>query len=121
MSTSIVAMSRGLVVLDENVLSLESELRKLNIRVVKPVVGMDDEHIAEALASHRILITNDVDDFEQLAVEFEFGIVAVPEIGTNSKEWASKISAGLRKHSLWAEKRPFIYNVNSDQIRLLSG
>lgn len=56
-------MSRGVVVLDNNIESLEPHLQKRNIKVIVPPADMQDEHIIEKLLPFRIFITNNVRHF----------------------------------------------------------
>lgn len=107
-------MSRGIVVLDENLLSLETHLQKRNMRVIKPIAGMTDDTIAEALASGRVLITNNSKDFLQLAIDFEFGIIATEKGPADDASLAKAISSAITAHSLWAKKGAFVTTLKKD-------
>lgn len=74
------AMSRGSVIIDENISYLQVELGKRNIRAVTPLLGMTDEQIAEKMAMHKILITNNSKDFLRYALEYEIGLIAVENL-----------------------------------------
>lgn len=105
------SMARGLVVLDENLEHLEAEFRKRNIRVLAPKKGMSDEEIAEIYASGRIIVTNNSQDFRDLAVEFEFGIIATESYSPKNDSLVAAISRGLIKHKLWGKTGAFIAKI----------
>lgn len=102
------AMSRGSVVLDENVNFLASELSKKNIRSATPLPGMTDEQVAEKMAMHKILITNNSQDFMQLALEYEIGLVAVENLPKDPKILADIVSRTITDLGLWSKVKPFL-------------
>ena len=105
----IVAMTRGTVVLDENLQNLESFLKDRNMHVVVPPTGTSDEKIAKLYASHRILITNNSKDFIQLAPEYSLGIIATEKLKTKDPEELTKIiSSAISKLSLWSKRHGYI-------------
>jgi len=116
------AMSRGSVVLDENVSFLKDVLfQKKNIRTVLPMTGMTDEQIAEKMAMHKIFITNNSKDFLQLALEYEIGIIAVENLTKDPKLLADIISQTITDLSLWSATKPFLvtFNNNKPEIKFL--
>ena len=104
--SKIEAMSRGSVVLDENVSYLESPLQKKNIRTITPLPGMTDEQIAEKLAMHRIFVTNNSKHFLQLALEYEIGMIAVENLPKDAL--ADLISKTISDLGLWSAIKPFL-------------
>lgn len=102
------AMSRGSVVVDENVSFLVPELWKKNIRAVLPLSGMTDEQIAEKMAIHKILITANSKDFLQLALEYEIGLIAVESLSKDPKVLAGIISKTISDLGLWTKTKPFL-------------
>jgi hypothetical protein len=101
-------MSRGLLVLDENVNFAQEELKNKNIRVTTPLAGMTDEQIAEKMASHRILVTNNTKDFMQFAIEYEIGLIATENLPKDAKLFASLISKAITTLGLWSKHKPFL-------------
>ena len=107
------SMSRGIVVLDNNIESLESHLLKRSIRVIVPPAGMPDKQIIEQLLPYRIFITNNVRHFTAEASSFEYGIIAVPMAAMADPENAAKlISDAVQQHSLWSKKHGFLVTIN---------
>ncbi len=107
------AMSRGIVVLDNNIESLESFLQKRNIRVIVPPTGMSDENIIEKLLPYRIFITNNVRHFTSEASSFEYGIIEVPmDVMANPANAAKLISDALVQFSLWSKKHGFLVTLS---------
>lgn len=103
------SMTRGLVVLDENVKSWREELRDRNIRVKEPTVGMTDVDIKEQLLEHRILITANSKDFLDDATSFEYSIIAAENIQRMSAKDAGKlISKALIGFNLWAKPHSWL-------------
>lgn len=115
MAQTAIGMSRGVVVLDENLYSLYDDLKKRNMRVIKAPVH--DADIAEQTVSGRILITNNSKDFVELAPEFEFGIIATEDV-PNSKEapdlLGRMISKALSDFDLWPKREAFILYLKKD-------
>jgi hypothetical protein len=106
------AMSRGVVVLDENITALRLLLQARNIKVIVPPVGMKDPDIIATLLPHRILITNNEKDFVSEASSFEFGIVSIPQSLMADPEKAVKaISDALTEHSLWSKRHGFLVRI----------
>jgi hypothetical protein len=116
------AMSRGSVIIDENVSYLQAELGKRNIRAITPLTGMTDEQIAEKMAMHKILITNNSKDFLQYAIEYEIGLIAVEKLSKDPATLASIISATITSLSLWSKHKPFLvtFKDNKPQFEQLT-
>lgn len=109
------SMSRGIVVLDNNIESLESFLQKRNIRVIVPPAGMSDDQIIEKLLPFRILITNNVDHFTGDASSFEYGVISVPmALMADPAKAAKAISDALSNHELWSKSNAFLVTINVD-------
>jgi len=116
----VVAMSRGNVVLDENLRNLKSSLQSKNIRVFEAPAQMSDDMIA-IFSSGRILITNNTKDFKQSAIEHEFGIIATEGCNTqDSAGLANKLSKALTEYSLWSQTKPFIFHLKNLKLEILS-
>ena len=108
-------MSRGYVVVDENLESLSPYLQAKKIKVIVPPKGTSDEHIQEKYLPGRILITNNTKDFVEGIIEQEYGIISTE--GINSKDpnrLADLISKAIMKHHLWSLKHGFILKLSSD-------
>lgn len=101
-------MSRGIVVLDENLSALEPYLLKYNMRIVIPPKGMPDEEIKHSILSKRILITNNSKDFVKDASAFEYGIIATEKVSKDPQTLAKMISQALSEFNLWSKQHGFI-------------
>jgi hypothetical protein len=111
----ITGMSRGVVVLDENLAGLESYLRDENIRVIIPESGLEDDKIKYQLLPHRILITNNSKDFIDDATSIEYGIIATENIKfKDQKKFVKLISKAIIKFNLWAEGSGFLLVLHED-------
>lgn len=87
----VTAMSRGILVLDENVSSLETPLRNRNFRIMNAPQGVSDEKIANSMLSGRTFVTKNSKDFITLGTELEIGIINCDSLFTKSPEELSKI------------------------------
>lgn len=115
----IIAMARGILVVDEHHAEQQNFLREKNIRVILPKAGTPDSEIAENLAPGRILVTKNVADFEQLAIEHEFGIISTQNVSATGKDLAAKISTAITKHKLWSLNEPFLFSLSSGELKIL--
>jgi hypothetical protein len=117
------AMSRGLLVVDEDVKHLKEELQRLNFRVITPdPPNLKDDVIAESIASHRILITNKSKDYRDLAVEFEIGIIATEGVDfKDAKAMAKLISMAVQTEKIFKLHKPFVYHLASKRLEVLQG
>ena len=104
-----IAMARGTVVLDENLLNLRDGLQKRNIRVLVPTSGMSDETIKEQMLANRILITNNSKDFISDASSYDYGIIATESLSSKDiKNVVQKIHEAFITHELWSKRHGFI-------------
>jgi hypothetical protein len=115
------AMARGVVVLDENLVGLESALREANIQVVKSSAGLSDYQNKEQFLSHRILITKKALDFIDDAPVYEYGVVALDKLAfiDPAQEYSKNktvqlISKALSKYGLWAKGAKFLLELHGD-------
>ena len=107
------AMSRGVIVLDQNIETLKPFLQERNIKVIEPPTGMKDPDIIRLLLPHRILVTNNVIDFKKEASSFEFGIIGVPKsLMANPENAAALVSKALTDHKLWAKRHGFLVTLS---------
>lgn len=118
-----VAMSRGAIVLDENLWGeLEFEIASRHIKVFKPYAGQSDESMA-AILYNKILVTDNSKDFIENITSWEFGIIATENIKfKDSKKLANLISKAIIKHSLWSKRSGFIvtlYNTKDSTIKYI--
>jgi hypothetical protein len=109
------AMSRGLLVLDENVQVLVGPLRAANIRVIVPRAGMDDSEIKTELLPGRILVTKNAKDFVYDASSYEYGIISLdklrfidPNPDPAKNKTVALISRALIDQELWHKRHGFI-------------
>lgn len=110
-----VAMSRGTVIVDENLLDLKQPLTDLNIRVRLPPQGMTDKKIAEDYLPNRIFITNNSKDFVRYGITYDIGIIGTENIHfKDSEKLAELISNAIIDYSLWSERTGFLLMLSAD-------
>jgi hypothetical protein len=108
-------MSRGVVVLDENLEALAGPLWEKGIKTITPRKGTKDKEIKRDLLPHRILITNNTKDFIDDAVAYEYGIIATEGLRSKDAEiTADIVSRAVTKYSLWALKQGFVLYLKPD-------
>jgi len=109
----VVAMARGIVVLDENVSGMEAELNNRNIRVIPIPKGTDDEIIKKYYLPGRIIITANSRHFIDDASSYEYGIVALDKIKfKDSGTLASLVSNAFIREKLWSKAHGFIIELD---------
>lgn len=114
-----ISMSRGFVVLDEDLEHIADELRSKNIHVINVEKGSKDEDIQKKILPGRIFITNNSKDFLHAAIEYEFGIIATENVKTkDAKILADKISKEISKNSLWSLKSGFLLKLDNKKSKL---
>lgn len=110
-----VAMSRGTVIVDENLRDISQYLMKFNIRVRLPPQGMSDKKIAEDYLPNRIFITNNSKDFTRYAILYDIGIIATENVKSKDPESLAEIvSDALIDFSLWSQKSGFLLTLMND-------
>jgi len=109
------AMSRGILVVDENVQALAHALRAANIRVIIPRSGMLDPDIKTELLPRRIFVTKNTRDFKDDASSFEYGIVSLDKLKFIDAEpnptknvTVRLISKAIIDHHLWQKQHGFL-------------
>ena len=108
-------MSRGTIIVDENLQDLRHYLTNLNIRVRLPPQGMSDKEIAEDYLPNRVFVTNNSKDFLKFAIIYDIGIVATENIKSkNPEDLAEMISDAIIDYSLWGQKSGFILTLMND-------
>lgn len=111
----VIAMSRGTVIVDENLRSVGPYLTDANIRVRMPPQGMEDKQIAREYLPNRIFITNNSKDFIRAAIKYDIGIIATENIQSKDPELlADLISDVLIDFSLWSERTGFLLTLMND-------
>lgn len=109
-----VAMSRGVIVLDENVQNLKPELQDKNIRIISVNPSTKDPKIITDILPNRIFITNNSKDFVQSAAEYDIGIIATEHVNKDPKALSAMISKALTSNSLWSKKHGWILILKSE-------
>lgn len=113
MARKVLAMARGIVVLDENVSGMESELHKRNIKVIPIPKGTDDEIIKRHYLPGRIIITANSRHFIADASSYEYGIIALDKIKfKDPKKMATIVSDAFIKEKLWSKSHGFIIELD---------
>ena len=113
MAQNVIAMARGILVLDENLYSLKKALEEKKIRVLKAPSNVDDAVIKEHSLSARIFVTNNSKHFIKDAVKMEYGIIATENVKfKDPKKLSAQISRALIDHSLWSKRDGFIVKLD---------
>jgi hypothetical protein len=108
------AMSRGVLVVDENQLDLAGPLGERNIRVVTPSSGMSDDDIKRSILPKRILVTRNTKDFIDDASSFEYGIISLEKLKHVDGSTAAVISRAIVDYKLWSKKHGFLLVLKDD-------
>lgn len=109
MARNVIAMARGILVLDENLYNLKESLEMKKIRVLKAPSNVDDDIIKEHSLSARIFVTNNSKHFIKDAAKMEYGIIATENVKFKDPEKLSKqISKAIIDHKLWSKRNGFI-------------
>lgn len=113
------AMSRGVLVVDENIEALAAALREANIRVITPRKGTLDAQIKTELLPGRILVTKNTKDFKDEASSYEYGIISLDKLKFIDTEKSpaknstvALISKAIIKHNLWAKRHGFLLTLH---------
>jgi hypothetical protein len=114
MRLQVKAMSRGFIVIDENVSYLASHLLERNFRVFTVPKGTSDRDIINSYLGGRKFITGNSKDFKQYVPEFDIGLIAVDSATTDPKNLADLISKAWRECQLGSTQGAFILNLLSD-------
>jgi len=110
-----VAMSRGTVIVDENLQEISEYLKELNIRVRLPPQGMPDNKIVEDYLPNRVFVTNNSKDFLRAAVIYDIGIIATENIKSKDpKKLANMVSDAIIDFSLWSQRGGFLLTLMSN-------
>ena len=107
-NSSYIVPSRGVLVVDKGLADLGRELRQLNITVIL-VDNFADERMKEAILPLRLFVTRRSKKFKEEACCYEYGIIAINEVGTtDSKKLAKRISREIVKFHLWTRHHGFM-------------
>ena len=105
------AMSRGMLVVDENVSSLATLLRDRKFHTLVPPAGMPDDTIIDLHCAGRIIVTTNAKDFTELAPVYEFGIIEVTSTAmADPARVAQQISKEFSRRSL-RHSSPFLLKI----------
>ena len=115
------AMSRGYLVVDENIQNLANVLRQTHIRVIVPRSGTPDDQIKTDLLPNRILVTKNSKDFKNQASSFEYGIISLdklkfidPEPNPAKNRTVRLISDAIINYKLWSKGHGFILTLKEN-------
>lgn len=114
-------MSRGSLVIDENLRELIPGLREMNIHLIIPEQGKSDKFIAENLCADRIFVTRNSKDFLKYAKGLSIGIVSLegikyidPETDSDKNRTVNLISDALIKYKAWSRRHGFYLQLRDD-------
>jgi len=119
-------LARGVFVLDENLLGLESALREANIMVVTSLPGLSDDSMKKLWLFHRIVVTKNPTDFIYDAPVYEYGVIALDRLSfidpapeyTKNKT-VQLISRAMSKYGLWTKGAKFLLELHDDEDHVL--
>ena len=102
----IISMSRGRVVVDENLAGIVPLLQDRNIRVTTPDKGKTDSDIMRDLIGNRIFITNNAKNFLDSAIETETWIISTEKVRKKllDKDLAELISKTIQDLKLFSKR-----------------
>jgi hypothetical protein len=119
MKLSIVAMSRGFIVLDENVAYLEKPLTERNFRVFVVPKHTPDRQIAKSYLGGRKFITKNTKDFETFVPELDISLIDADHVTNDAEKLSDMISESWKKYKLGSIKGPWILRMNSNGKHVL--
>jgi hypothetical protein len=111
------AMSRGVLVLDENLHFLEDELKKKRFKVLLIDAHLEREQVIQILI-HRIFVTCRASEFLYDAPVEEFSIIDITKAVKDLKVLATQISRAF-VYSELRSKEPFLLVVNGNKKPVL--
>ena len=123
-ASSILAMARGTLVVDECVRELSIPLKEKNIHVIEPRPGEKDEDIIERLLPNRIIITKNPKDFKNHASSYDIGIIDVSKLkfidpSSIRNKTVTIISDAIIEFNLWSIRHGFILTLHDNGKHIL--
>lgn len=122
-----VGMARTTLVVDENLAGgLSEALKGANFHVINAPKGMLDIDIKTTLLAHRILVTNNTQDFLADAPVLDYGIIGLEalryidrerEYGKN--QTAQLISTAVSEHNLISKRSGYVLMLKPDGRHVL--
>ena len=119
----VIAMARGTLVIDENVLELVPPFRAGNFHIITPYAGEKDEDIVERLLPNRMIVTKNPDDFKKYASSYDIGIIDISKLKFIDSEKSpiknktfKIISDAIIEHSLWSVRHGFIITLYNNKV-----
>jgi hypothetical protein len=112
------AMSRGTLILDENVEVLKSALQNKNFHVFTPEPSMKDIDIKKDLLFNKIFVTNNDKDFVGDERKYSYSIIKIEQdILADRDAAATAISAAIRDHQVQSlHKRGVLFHIKIFKI-----
>jgi hypothetical protein len=105
----IYTMSRGTLVVDENLEGIDAELSGKNIHIITIPKGTDDDTIKRVYLTRRILLTNNSKDFISEASSYEYGIISTEKLRfKDNKKLSLMVSRAIIDFKLWSKAHGFI-------------
>jgi hypothetical protein len=96
-------MTRGVLVLDGNIASLESHLRRKNFHIINLPVGAMDAERKALFLTDRTLITKSPQDYEYEVPVLEFSIIDATGVNVDDATLADFISLAWTRFRLKSE------------------
>lgn len=114
--------SRGLVVLDKNVISLKNKLQARNILVINMIDQLIwTSELKSSLLSGRIIVTDKSDDFIKDASSYDIGIIALDEIWGGVHLYEDEIARIVSDVlvGLWSKRSGWVLIIKEDGRHIL--
>ena len=115
-----IAMARGTIILDENLMDLEKPLSEMNIHVRVPPQSTADKDIAKNFLTNRVFVTNNSKDFIKYASSYDIGIIATENVSKDPAKLVEMISEAIIKFNVWSIRHGFILKLRQNGKHLLT-
>jgi hypothetical protein len=114
MKLPIISLSRGFIVLDENVAYLENPLHERGFKVFIVPKHTPDRIIAKTYLGGRFFLTKNTQDFEKFVPEVDIKLIDADHVTNDAENLADLISHVWKKYKLGSVKGPWIFHLNSN-------
>lgn len=105
----LIARTRGVLVLDDELFKLATELRNFNFHIITPYKSLTDDDYRRDMLAGRVFITNSPEPFLQSASELDCGIIDINNLkGLRVIETAIIISKVITHYKLCSKKHGYV-------------
>ena len=110
----ILQVTRGVLVVDENLQDLIKELRERDIIIIEKHSDEDDESFKRRILTDRMFVTDKSKDFVMDATSYVYKLIGTEEVSKEAKTLAKIISDALINYSLWTKRHCWILKLKPD-------